>query len=133
MFLNMQHKLCGEIPNSQDMAASSVSGSMLCFHLQCHPSVDPQCVLYLHPHQTTSLLTKITFTYLLSSYSFPALHQLNVSNKRPSTGLNGYQGLYNDFLSEVLIFAYQQPNHRINKIQQWLRKAASQFLQCAVQ
>ena len=33
-------------------------------------------------------------------------------------------GLYTDFLSEGLIFAYKQPHHRINKNQQWQRKAA---------
>ena len=35
-----------------------------------------------------------------------------------------YQRLYTDFLSEGLIFAYQQPHHRINKNQEWQRKAA---------
>ena len=35
-----------------------------------------------------------------------------------------YQRLYTDFLSEVLIFAYQLPHHRINENQQWHRKAA---------
>ena len=47
-------------------------------------------------------------------------------NKRP-TVFNGYlsiQRLYADFLSEGLIFAHQQPNYRINKHQQWHRKAA---------
>ena len=32
-------------------------------------------------------------------------------------------GLYTD-LSEELIFEYKQPHHRINKNQQWQRKAA---------
>ena len=36
-----------------------------------------------------------------------------------------YQRLYTDFLSEVLIFVYQQPHHRINENQRWYRKAAS--------
>ena len=47
--------------------------------------------------------------------------------KRP-TGHNGhlrYQRLYTDFLSEGLIFVYQQPHHRINENQWWYRKAAS--------
>ena len=33
-----------------------------------------------------------------------------------------YQRLYTDFLSEGLIFVYQQPHHRI--IERWYRKAA---------
>ena len=36
-----------------------------------------------------------------------------------------YQRLYTDFLSEGLIFVYQQPHHRINENQRWYRKAAS--------
>ena len=32
---------------------------------------------------------------------------------------------YTDFLSEGLIFVYQQPHHRINENQLWYRKAAS--------
>ena len=35
-----------------------------------------------------------------------------------------YQRLYNDFLSEELIFTHQKLNHRINKNQHWQRKAA---------
>ena len=35
-----------------------------------------------------------------------------------------YVRLYTDFLSEVLIFAYQLPYHRLHKNQQWHRKAA---------
>ena len=48
--------------------------------------------------------------------------------KRP-TGLNGHLSIrdYTDFLSEGLIFVYQQPHHtcRINENQWWYRKAAS--------
>ena len=48
---------------------------------------------------------------------------LIILNKRP-TGLNGtpseYKILYTDFLSEWLIFIYQQPHHRINKHQRCL-------------
>ena len=33
-----------------------------------------------------------------------------------------------DFPSEGLIFAYQQPHHRIHKNQQWQRKTALQSL-----
>ena len=36
----------------------------------------------------------------------------------------GYQRLYTDYLSEGLIFIYQQPYHRINNNQQWQTKAA---------
>ena len=36
-----------------------------------------------------------------------------------------YQRLYADFLSEGLIFVYQEPHHRINENQQLYRKAAS--------
>ena len=36
-----------------------------------------------------------------------------------------YQRLYSDYLSEGFIFIYQHAgHHRINKDQQWLRKAA---------
>ena len=38
--------------------------------------------------------------------------------------LHEYQRIYTDFLSERLIFAYQQAHHRINKNQQWQREAA---------
>ena len=47
-------------------------------------------------------------------------------NKRP-IGLNGHLGIRDsnsDVLSEGLIAAYQQAHHRINKYQQWQRKAA---------
>ena len=51
-------------------------------------------------------------------------------NKRP-TGLNDhlpeYHRLYTDFLSEGLIFAYQQTHNRINKTQQWQRKSTYQY------
>ena len=43
-------------------------------------------------------------------------------------GLNGHlsiRDIYTDFLSEGLIFVYQQPNHGINENQLWYRKAAS--------
>ena len=42
---------------------------------------------------------------------------------RPS-GSPEYQRLYTDFLSEGLIFAYEQPHHKTNKNQQWHWKAA---------
>ena len=45
----------------------------------------------------------------------------HVSNNKRPTGLNGHlsirDSIFIDFLSEGLIFAYQQPNHRINKDQ----------------
>ena len=46
-------------------------------------------------------------------------------DKRP-TGLNGHLSIRDctDFLSEELIFAYQQPHHRIYKNQQWHKKTA---------
>ena len=42
-------------------------------------------------------------------------------NKRPKR-LNGHLSIR--VLSEEVIFAYQLPHHRINKNQQWQRKAA---------
>ena len=95
-------------------AVPSVSGSSV-----CSPSASSfLAVLRMPRHpsqQTTSLLIKITCKYSLSSYNFPALYQLKFCNKRP-TSYNRHPRLYNDFMSEGLIFAYQQPHHRINKI-----------------
>ena len=50
--------------------------------------------------------------------------------KRP-TGLTGHLSI-RDFLSEVLIFVYQQPNQRINENQQINRQAASLSLHTIV-
>ena len=43
-----------------------------------------------------------------------------------STGLNGHLSIRDctDFLSEELMFAYQQPHRRIYKNQQWHKKTA---------
>ena len=38
-------------------------------------------------------------------------------------GLNGHLSI-KEFLSEGLVFAYQQAYHRMNESQQWQRKAA---------
>ena len=46
----------------------------------------------------------------------PLLANSNVF-KQKHKGLSGHPSIrdYTDFLSEVLILAYQQPNHRINQ------------------
>ena len=47
-----------------------------------------------------------------------------ISLTRGPPTLLEYSRLYTDFMSEWLIFAYQQPYHRIDKNQQCHRKAA---------
>ena len=85
----------------------------------------PQCIILIHINMTEPNGRYSLQNHDLNGY-LPSTQELNI-NKRP-TGLNGhpeYQRLYSDFLSEGLIFAYQQPHHRVNKNQQWYRKAAS--------
>ena len=80
-----------------------------------------QKITKLHP----KLLLNQHFHYLCINI-FILQKQLLFKNKRPTCLQRSpeYQRLYNDFLSEELLFAYQQAHHRINKDQQWLRKAA---------
>ena len=125
----MQHKLCrkyathktSQLHSSVDPCCAPICSAI---HLRIL-GVRSICILisWCAPHAASSITVDnqpfITQLHV-NSYNFPALFQLNFSNKGP-TGLNSQLRLYTEFLSEGLIFAYQQPHHRINKIQQWQR------------